>query len=51
MNKDFRHKKVKSTSPTWTWLEEMQRRVANATRRANHHRERRDAKREIQEAV
>lgn len=36
MNKDFRHKKVKSTSPAWTWLEEMQRRVANATRRHGH---------------
>jgi len=42
VNKDFRHK-VKSSR--------VQRRVANAYRRTNHHRDRREAQREIREAL
>jgi hypothetical protein len=51
MNKDFRHQRVNMASPLWAWRDEIKRRIANAARRANHRRERQDAKREIMEAV
>jgi len=51
MNKDFRHKPVNMAAPLWAWRDEVKRRIANAARRANHRRERRDSKREIMEAI